>query len=153
MFHSKFPKRFWEQSILTATHIINRLPTSILVWKPPFERHGNAPKYDQIKTFGCICYATNILPHKSKFEARAYKCIFLGYIHGVKAYKLYDLTNNKIWCSGMSFSMKTSFFISPHLTYTTLSLLHSLNPFQILTHFLIIIFNPHQTYYPYPNNN
>ncbi|XP_011075753.1 uncharacterized protein LOC105160183 [Sesamum indicum] len=41
--------------------------------------------------FGCMCFATNNVPHKSKFDVRATKCIFLGYAPNTKGYKAYDL--------------------------------------------------------------
>ena len=100
MFQSNLPKRFWGESILTATHIINRLPSSAINWKTPyFCLHKEAPNLHLLKTFGCLCFATNTLPHKTKFEERAFKSVFLGYIPGMKAYKVYALDLNKILIS------------------------------------------------------
>ncbi|KAL2246003.1 UNVERIFIED_CONTAM: Retrovirus-related Pol polyprotein from transposon TNT 1-94 [Sesamum indicum] len=92
MFQSKLPKMFWTDAILTATYIINRLPTPILKWKTPYEILYNKPvDYSHFKTFGCLCFATNNLPNKTKFEPRAMKCVFLGYAMNQKGYKVYDL--------------------------------------------------------------
>ncbi|KAL0386160.1 UNVERIFIED_CONTAM: Copia protein [Sesamum radiatum] len=97
MFESYLPRHFWGESILTATHIINRLPSVTLGWKSPFELLYNiAPSYATMKTFGCLCFASNVHPHKSKFDQRAFKSVFIGYVHGQKAFKLYDIDNKKI---------------------------------------------------------
>src|SRR5262249_38187767 len=96
MFESNLPKRFWGKSVLMATHFINILPSSVLKWKTPYEiLHKKQPNYSQLKFFECLYFATNIYPFKNKFDARAHKCIFLGYKIGVKAYKLYDVSNKK----------------------------------------------------------
>ncbi|KAL2236839.1 UNVERIFIED_CONTAM: Retrovirus-related Pol polyprotein from transposon RE1 [Sesamum indicum] len=92
MFQSCLPSRFWTDAILTATYIINRLPTSVLHWKPPYEvLYNKAVDYSIVRTFGCLAFATNVLPHKSKFTKRAFRCVFVGYAFGQKGYKLYDL--------------------------------------------------------------
>lgn len=44
-----------------------------------------------MKSFGSLCFVTNALPHETKFEPKAFKCIFLGYLSNHKAYKAYDL--------------------------------------------------------------
>ncbi|KAL0385494.1 UNVERIFIED_CONTAM: Retrovirus-related Pol polyprotein from transposon RE1 [Sesamum radiatum] len=81
-------------SILVATHIINLLPSVILDWKSPFELlYKSPPCYDNLKTFGCLCYATNTFPHKTKFDPRAFQCIFIGYVPRQKGYRFYDLVN------------------------------------------------------------
>ncbi|KAL2247408.1 UNVERIFIED_CONTAM: Retrovirus-related Pol polyprotein from transposon RE1 [Sesamum indicum] len=100
MFESSLPRSFWVESILTATHIINRLPSPSLHWKSPSEILHNRPSsYANLKTFGCLCFVSNVTPYKNKFDQRAFRCIFIGYIPGQKGYKLYDLDNHVVLVS------------------------------------------------------
>ncbi|KAL2230793.1 UNVERIFIED_CONTAM: Retrovirus-related Pol polyprotein from transposon TNT 1-94 [Sesamum indicum] len=88
-------KKFWVESLLSATYLINRIPTPTLKWKSPYEiLHNKAPDFTHLKVFGCLCFATNILPHKGKFEPRAMRCVSLGYAQGKKGYKVLDLDTN-----------------------------------------------------------
>lgn len=97
MIQANLPKWFWSYSLLTATYIINRLPSPILNWKTPYETlHGKQPNYSNLRVFGCLSYATNVGPHKGKFEPRAQKCIFIGFSPGKKAYKLYSLDSEQV---------------------------------------------------------
>ncbi|KAF7810437.1 uncharacterized protein G2W53_037180 [Senna tora] len=59
--------------------------------------HGRVPDYSMIKVFGCLSYATNLDPKKRKFNERARRCVFVGYAHGCKGYKLYDLDKKIIF--------------------------------------------------------
>ncbi|GAA0156912.1 hypothetical protein LIER_14292 [Lithospermum erythrorhizon] len=66
---------------MTVAYWINRTPTNILQWRSPYQViYG---KVVDIKVFGCLCYTTNIAPHKHKFEHMAFACIFLGFIEGI----------------------------------------------------------------------
>ncbi|KAG7640636.1 Integrase catalytic core [Arabidopsis suecica] len=82
LFQGNLPVKFWGESILTATHLINRTPSSVLKGKTPYEvLFGKQPSYDMLRTFGCLCYA-HIRPRdKDKFASRSRKCIFIGYPH------------------------------------------------------------------------
>ncbi|XP_074318258.1 uncharacterized protein LOC141655058 [Silene latifolia] len=98
--HKKLPKRFWGESVLTATYIINKLPFPVLGWKTPYEvLFSKMPTYEELRTFGCLCYAPINSLTKDKFASKGRRCMFIGYPFGQKAYKLFDLDNKKIFVS------------------------------------------------------
>ena len=95
-FHSHLPSRFWGECLLTATYLINKIPTPILNWKSPFEiLTGQIPDYDYLRVFGCLCYAHNMDRKRDKFSPRAVKCVFIGYPYGQKGYKVYNIATKK----------------------------------------------------------
>ncbi|KAK4402749.1 Retrovirus-related Pol polyprotein from transposon RE1 [Sesamum angolense] len=97
LFQASLPIKFWGDSILTATFLINRTPTKLLGWKSPFEiLYGTPPTYNQLRVFGCLCFSASTTPHKSKFQKRAHKCILIGYAMHKKAYKLFDINLNQV---------------------------------------------------------
>jgi len=78
-FQAGFPKKFWGECILSATHLINLMPMENLQWKSPFEiLYGKQPQLHDLRTIGCLCYAHNV-GEKDKFAPRATKCVLLGY--------------------------------------------------------------------------
>jgi len=55
--HYKLPQQFWKDAFLTATYIINRLPTHILNQKSSYEIvYCHTPDYHFFKVFGCECW-------------------------------------------------------------------------------------------------
>ena len=97
MFQSHLLKKFQGDSILTAIYIINRLPSSNLSWKTLYELlYDKLPYYNVLKCFSCLCQDTNTQPHKDKFASQAFKCVFIGFVFGQKAYKAYDLHSHHI---------------------------------------------------------
>ncbi|XP_074314573.1 uncharacterized protein LOC141649792 [Silene latifolia] len=92
--HANLPIKFWGDSVLTATYLINKMPTAILHWKTPFEvLFKRKPTYDELRVFGCQCFApiAKSVTGKDKFAVKARKCLFIGYPYGQKGYTLYDM--------------------------------------------------------------
>ena len=57
---------------------------------------GAPPHYNHLKVFGCLCSAHNHGKPRDKFDARANRCVFLGYPQGKKGWLLYNLDNHKL---------------------------------------------------------
>ena len=99
LFQSALPLNFWGESILTVVFLINRLPTSVLKGKSPFEMiYKCLPKFENLRVFGCLCFSVkqNI---SDKFVERSEKCIFIGYSNEKKGYKLYNLDKSSVFFS------------------------------------------------------
>ena len=100
LFQSHLPICFWNYAITHDVFILNRLPTTTLKNLTPFEALNNqVPNYSELRVFDSLCFATTLSAHRSKFDKRTRKCIFVGYQRGTKGYLLYDLHNREIFLS------------------------------------------------------
>ncbi|RVW24941.1 Retrovirus-related Pol polyprotein from transposon TNT 1-94 [Vitis vinifera] len=86
MFSSNVPNYFWGEAILTATYLINRMPSKVLTFQSPRQfllkkfPHTRAASSDlPLKVFGCTAFVHVYPQNRSKFAPRANKGIFLGY--------------------------------------------------------------------------
>lgn len=99
-FQSNVPLTMWNFCVQQAIHVINRLPTPLLKLICPYEiLYQEPPSLIHLKVFGCLSYATSLMAHRTKFDPRAHKAIFIGYKEGTKGYILYDLTHHNIFVS------------------------------------------------------
>ncbi|RVW85170.1 Retrovirus-related Pol polyprotein from transposon TNT 1-94 [Vitis vinifera] len=112
MFSSNVPNYFWGEAILTATYLINRMPSRVLTFQSPRQLflkqfpHTRAASSDlPLKVFGCTAFVHVYPQNRSKFAPRANKCIFLGYSPTQKGYKCYSPTNKRFYTT-----MDVSFF-------------------------------------------
>jgi len=120
LFQRSVPKHYWGEAVLTATHIINRLPTRVLNHQSPMGvlshfypcltiTHHLAPRI-----FGCV---SNVHIHgqtQGKLDHRALKTIFVGYSSTQKGYKCYHPSTRKFNILGdVTFYEPTSFFPPP----------------------------------------
>ncbi|MCH80541.1 retrovirus-related Pol polyprotein from transposon TNT 1-94, partial [Trifolium medium] len=97
--HAKVPLHFWDHAFLTATYLINRLPSPTLDNKSPFFLlNFKIPDYKFLKTFGCACFPFLRPYNTQKMNFHSKECIFLGYSPVYKGYKCLDSTG-KIFIS------------------------------------------------------
>ena len=102
---------FWAEAIFTACYIVNRSPCAPLDLKTPEEVWSGTPAdYSTLRIFGCPAY---MHVNDGKLEPRAKKCIFLGYVSGVKGYRL--------WCPDPK---SPKFVISRDVTFDESSMLY-----------------------------
>ena len=99
-FHAHLPLKFWGDCVLTATYIINTLPTKVLKNVTPYEKLlKKTPSYHHMKVFGCLAFASNPSKTGDKFQPRGVPCVFLGYPATQKGYKLLNLLTDLTFVS------------------------------------------------------
>ncbi|PKA62506.1 Retrovirus-related Pol polyprotein from transposon TNT 1-94 [Apostasia shenzhenica] len=117
---ASLPLSFWSYAFLTATYLINRLPTPTLDMISPYHKlFTSPPNYLKLRVFGCLCYPwlRPYSPHKS--APRSTPCVFLGYSPTQSAYLCYEPSSKKIYTSRHVRFVETEFPMSgllPHLS-------------------------------------
>jgi histone deacetylase 1/2 len=87
------PLKYWDEAFLTATFLINVLPSKVINFETPTERLLQVtPNYDGLRVFGCACWP-NLRPYnKRKLAFRSKRCVFLGYSPLHKGFKCLDVS-------------------------------------------------------------
>jgi hypothetical protein len=90
-------KIFLVDAVSVACYLINRSPRATLdgkvaevVWT------GNKVDYSSLRVFGCPAYVYIPSEEQSKLDLKYRQCVFFGYEKGVKGYKFWDSTANKV---------------------------------------------------------
>jgi hypothetical protein len=85
------PGWFWGEAVNTVVYVLNRCLTKSVDGMTPFEAwHGRKLTVHHLRTFWCIVYVRNTMPHLKKLEDHGCKMIFVGYKSGSKAYRAYN---------------------------------------------------------------
>jgi hypothetical protein len=88
---------FLGEAIVIVVYLLNRISCKAVEGKTPFEvwyRRRHAVHH--LRTFGCVIYMKNTKPNLKKLEDRGRKMVFVGYEHGSKAYRAYDLVTGHV---------------------------------------------------------
>ena len=99
------PRSYWGEAILTSTHLVNRLPSQRLQFSSPLDRM-NATFLDvRLQTgllprvFGCTTYVHDTSLALTKLDARALRCVFVGYSSLHKGYRCYHPSLRRFFIS------------------------------------------------------
>ncbi|RVW50746.1 Retrovirus-related Pol polyprotein from transposon RE1 [Vitis vinifera] len=113
LLHSNVPFRFWEDAVLTACYLINRMPSSVLHDQIPHSLlFPDQPLiFLPPRVFGCTCFVHILTPGQDKLSAKAMKCLFLGYSRLQKGYRCYSLETHRYFISAdVTFFEDSPFF-------------------------------------------
>jgi hypothetical protein len=91
---------FCVEAINIVVYIKNRSPTMCLYNVTPFEAlNGSKPAVHNLKVFGCKDFSHIPKENRRKLDAKAIKCIFIGYCSKFKSHKLFGPDTHKVFAS------------------------------------------------------
>ena len=91
---AELPKQLWTYAVPTSVHIRNRCYNH-RTGKTPYEcLTGIKPNLSNMYVFGTVCY--EYVQNKTKLDARAEKCIFVGYDRSSPAFLVYYPHQNAV---------------------------------------------------------
>ena len=87
----RVPQYLWCDAVLTATYLVNRLPSAALGGAIPLQRLTPAADIFSLppRVFGCTAFVQDHSPGLSKLAPRAQKGVFVGYSRTQKGYRVY----------------------------------------------------------------
>ncbi|KAK8919208.1 hypothetical protein KSP39_PZI021074 [Platanthera zijinensis] len=97
------PKSYWGDAVLTAAHLINRLPSRALSFDTPLshlaKNHVVHTSHLPPRIFGSVCFVHVHTPHRDKLDARSLRCVFVGYSPTTKGYRCYHPPTRRYYCT------------------------------------------------------
>jgi hypothetical protein len=97
---ASMPLKFWDETFLTATFLINRLPTPVLHRMSPIEKlFATKPAYSFLRTFDCACWVNLRQYNTHKLAFRLKQCTFFCYSTHHKGYKCIGLSTGRVYIS------------------------------------------------------
>ena len=102
LFGAHMPTSYWGEALNVAAYLINRVPSSSLNFRTPFEvLHSTvtAPTAPNLspRIFGCVAFVHLPKPLRDKLEPRALRCVFVGYASLQKGYHCYHPPSRKMY--------------------------------------------------------
>jgi hypothetical protein len=98
MLHAKsLPQRLWAEALNCATYIQNKSPHRSVKDKTPYEAwSGLKLEVAHFRFFGSRAWARIPSKKRKALDPQSTECIFVGYLDGVKGYRLIDLSSDRL---------------------------------------------------------
>ena len=94
MHYKRVSKLRWAEAVNTAVYLINRTTNSNHKVETPFELCCKTePQVSHLRVFGLPKYARIDKLKRTRFDAKGFRCMLLGYERKIKGYKVLDLEN------------------------------------------------------------
>ena len=104
----------WAEAVVNAVYTRNRCPTRAVANMTPEQGwSGRQPCVAHMHIFGCIAFANVPDACRTKLDAKAKKCVFLGYSEGAKAYRIMSVEMKIIRSRDVTFCEEST--VGPHL--------------------------------------
>ena len=89
---------FWGEAVMTAIRLLNLRPTLHEQHKTPFELwYGRKPSIKHLRVFGCDAFVHVLNDERVKMDAKAIKCIFIGYdTLKPNGYRFFNINTNTV---------------------------------------------------------
>ncbi|CAL2253197.1 unnamed protein product [Prunus armeniaca] len=84
---SGLPHNLWGEALLTANHILNRIPHKKSKQSPYEIWKGRIPTYKTLKVWGCLAKVQVPLPKRVKLGPKTIDCVFIGFANTSAAYR------------------------------------------------------------------
>jgi transposase InsO family protein len=80
-------KAWWGETLLTASHVLNRIPNRNKETTPYENWVGRKPSLSYLRAWECLAKVNVLVSKKRKLELKTVDCVFLGYAHHSIAYR------------------------------------------------------------------
>ena len=109
---SGLSQNLWQEAILSANFILNRVPHKKLNQTPYEVWKGWRPTYNYLKVWGCVAKSAAPSPKTTKIGPKTVDCVFIGYANNSSAYRflVHRSENPDMHVNTIIESRKTSFF-------------------------------------------
>lgn len=89
--------KFWAEAVNFIVHVLNRTGTSSVLAKTPYELWFNKKaNIEHLQIFGSEVYVHIPKEKRHKLDAKAIKCIFIGYESNSRMYRVWNSESNKV---------------------------------------------------------
>ena len=114
--HAHMPLQYWTNACSTVVYLINRLPTPTLQNETPYTKlFGSKSNYNQLRSFGCLCFPWLRPYNIHKLELKSKPCVFIGYSPTQSAYYCLELDSHRIYTSRHVHFVESKFSFKEHI--------------------------------------
>ena len=102
LLQANLSKKYWGEAVLTAAHLINRIPMKVIQYDNPLSRlktfFPKAKLFSGLpaRVFGCVAF---VHQNSGKLDPRGLRCVFVGYSSTQKGYRCYYPPSRKFFVS------------------------------------------------------